>query len=187
MIQKWTPTFKFLFCLLTLLYCDLASAAPWSEHQEVIQEVERETYKLEQELQVQVERKNSTRDHSRREEIVQRIVEIHAELIGQRKKIDNIRSHLKLEHPDLKVDLDQYDSRSSGVTANRSRPPSRISGQLDQLLMKVERKFASFVKQEEKKKEIIEVEKVVQKKEKRKKERDADTYLRRKSKVRLVE
>ena len=63
---------------------------------------------------------------------------------------------------------------------------SPLDHQLDQLLIKIQLKFASFMQPEEKKKELVEVEQVVQEKKKKRKEREADVYLRRKSKVKLV-
>lgn len=174
--------------VLCLLFSVSALATPWDEHIEDIESLERNIYKFEQELDVLVEKKKNTREQARIEQTLSRIVEIHAELISLRKSMDNIRNHLKLEHPDKAHVLDQYDSRVYGRNQRKNRIESPLSRQLDQLLIKIQLKFASFRRDEEsKKEEMVAVEKTLNEKRKKKKEREADVYLRKRSKVRLVE
>lgn len=177
--------------LKILLVCLFAApglfAEPWEGHQKEIEDLERNIYKFEQELAELVAKKKKTRDKARIEETLQRIVEIHAELISLRKGMDTMRSHLKEFHPEKAHILDNYDSRKKLALQNRERyKSSPISKQLDQLLIKVQLKFSSFMAAEDQKKEIREVEKVVRSKRKKKREREADVYLRRRSKVKLV-
>ncbi len=174
--------------MLALLFSAQAMATPWEGHIEDIESLERKIYKFEQELNVLVEKKKNTREQARIEQTLNRIVEIHAELISLRKSMDNVRNHLKLEHPDKAHVLDQYDSRVYGRKQRKNRIESPLSRQLDQLLIKIQLKFSSFMRnQEEKKDEMIAVEETLTKKRKKKKEREADVYLRKRSKVRLVE
>ena len=177
-----------LFTFIVLIFAfSTARTEPWSEHQEKIQDLERNIYKYEQELDVLVERKKNTRERARIEETLQRIVEIHGELISLRKTMDSQRTHLQAEHPDKAHVLENYDSRSVKVgRANKKYGSNPLSPQLDQLLIKVRLKFSSFMVQDEQKDEAIAVEKVVEAKRKKKREREADVYLRRRSKVKLV-
>ena len=164
-----------------------AHSEPWPEHQANIQDLERNIYKFEQELQTLIEKKKKTRERARIEQTLQRIVEIHAELISLRKRMDNTREHLKDEHPEYAHVLDDYDSRMSRYQQQKdSYRQSPISKELDDLLMKVQLKFSSFIRTEKKNQAMEDVEEVVTEKLKKKKEREADVYLRRRSKVKLV-
>lgn len=175
-----------LFVLALMLTAVVASADPWPEHLENVQDLERNIFKLQQELDTLVEKKKSTRDKARIEETLQRIVEIHAELISYRKRMDSERDHIKLEHPDKTNIIDNYDSRTAKGSASKKWKSSPLGAQLDQLLIKVQMKFATFIKTEEPSKEIVAIEKVVEEKQKKKKEREADVYLRRRSKVKVT-
>lgn len=176
--------------LLPLCFCLLSArvvlADPWPEHLQAVQDLERNIYKLQVELDTLVEKKKNTREKARIEETLQRIVEIHAELISYRKRMDAERDHIKLEHPDKANVIDNYDSRVSKTSPTNKYKRSSLSGDLDQLLIKVQMKFASYIKTEEPSREILAVEKVVEEKQKKKKEREADVYLRRRSKVKVV-
>lgn len=171
--------------LIILTFSFSALAEEWSEHLKNIDRIDRGIYKLEQELDVLVERKKKTRDHARIEETLQRIVEIHAELIALRKDIDLEKRHIKDEHPEH---ADLVDNLDVGKKASTTKPKglSPLDQQLTELLIKIQLKFASFMEPEIKKQEMKDVEAVVKVKERKKKEREADVYLRRKSKVKLV-
>lgn len=177
-----------LCILVTLVFgFSFAKADPWESHKEEVQELEHNIIKYEQELGELVEKKKKTRDKVRIEETLQRIVEIHAELISLRKSMDTLAAHLKVEHPEKAHILDDYDSRKRSRVSQSGRfKRSPITKQLDQLLIKVQVKYASFMKVDDKKEAVQKVEKVVQKKKKEKREREADVYLRRRSKVKLV-
>lgn len=165
----------------------LSVAAPWEEHQRTIEDLERSISKFEQELDTLVERKKNTRDRARIEETLQRIVEIHSELISLRKSMDTERAHIQEAHPKKTYVLDSYDSRSLKAKKNSRRyKRSHLSSQLDQLLIKVQLKFTKFMTTDDKKEDMVAVEEVVEKKRKKKREREADVYLRRRSKVKLV-
>lgn len=173
--------------MILLFFSSYAQAHSWDEHLGEVEELERNIYKYQQELDVLIEEKKNTREKARIEQTLQRIVEIHAELISLRKNMDTVREHLKAEHPGKAHILDQYDSRVRSANKQKKRySNSPLSGELDQLLIKVQLKFASFMHPEDKKEEILEVEKVMKVKRKQKKEREADVYLRKRSKVRLV-
>ena len=178
--------FKLLIAIFLILP-SLSWASPWEEHIGDIENLERSIFKFQQELDVLVEKKKNTREQARIEQTLSRIVEIHAELISLRKSMDNIRSHLKLEHPEKAHILDQYDSRVYGRKQRKRNYDSPLSAQLHQLLIKVQLKYASFRKYDEPKDEMVAVEKTIKRKRKKKKEREADVYLRNRSKVRLVE
>lgn len=182
------PTLNF-FLMVVILISGLsqAFAEPWESHQEDILEIERGIFKYQQELDVLVEKKKNTRDRARIEQTLQRIVEIHAELISLRKSMDNMRDHLSLEHPDKVRILDNYDSRMYALKKQNSKHQrSPLSRQLDDLMLKVQLKFASFIRTDEQKEEMVAVESILQKKRKKKKEREADVYLRKRSKIKLV-
>lgn len=176
----------FLVILLISMVTVVSHSHDWKHHQEDIEELEHDIFKLQQELDVLVERKKNTRERARIEQTLQRIVEIHAELISMRKSMDTTREHLKLDHPTKVSVLDDYDSRMKSIRKRKNKFASPLSRQLDLLMIKVQLKFSSFIKTEDKKEEQVAVEKVIEGKEKRKKEREADVYLRRRSKVKLV-
>ncbi len=159
-------------------------AEPWVEHQKTLSNTEREIFKHQQELEVLVEKKKGTHDRYRIEETLQRIVDIHTELITLRKIMDTERAHIKSMHPEKAALLEniQFDPKAKGNPKNKFSP---ISAELDELLLKVQLKYASFQLPEEKKAELVQVEKIVELKEKKKKEREADVYLRKRSRVRL--
>ncbi len=179
--------FKTLFLPIAIAFSITAQATPWEGHQEDIQDLERSIFKYQQELDVLVEKKKNTRDKARIEQTLQRIVEIHAELISLRKNMDTIRLHLKEVHPEKAHILDNYDSR---VIASKKQgekyKSSPLSRELDQLMIKVQLKFASFIRTEDKTEDMKEVETIITHKRKKKKEREADVYLRNRSKVKLV-
>ncbi len=168
------------------LFPVIVNAKPWADHQFEIQELERSIYKSQQELDTLVEKKKNTREQARIEQTLQRIVEIHAELISLRKTLDTTRDHLKAEHPDKVHVLDEYDTRMARYNDRAKRLASPLSQQLDKLLMQVQLKFSSFMTVEDKKEEVLAVEKVVDKKRKKKREREADVYLRERSKIKLT-
>lgn len=180
-------TLRFSFSILAIiLMCQSVSAAPWETHQAEIEDLERSVYKLQQELEFLVERKKNTRERVRIEQTLQRIVEINAELISLRKTMDTTRTHLEAEHPEQAGILDEYDSRMFAFRKKNRKYNSPISKQLDSLLLKVQLKFASFVTTDDRRTQVREVENVLKKKRKQKKEREADIYLRRRSKIKLV-
>lgn len=172
--------------ILILLLSGPLWAEEWSDHQSTISRIERDIYKNQNELDVLVESKKKTRDRARIEETLQRIVEIHAELIALRKELDGERKHIQQEHPDKVALLEYIDPTKKPKSENAKSAVSPLDHQLDQLLIKIQLKFASFMQPEEKKQELVEVEQVVKAKKKKRKEREAEVYLRRKSKVKLV-
>lgn len=175
----------FWFGTLICLFTTVGHADAWKDHRKDIDKLERAIYKFQQEMDVLVESKKNSRDRARIEETLSRIVEIHAELISLRKKMDNTRAHLKLEHPDKVSILDDLDSRTEMAKRRKRRSTGPLARQLDQLLIKVQLKFSSFIGVEEQREEVKAAEKMVQEKRKVKREREADVYLRKKSKVRL--
>ena len=174
--------------MILFLLCPIFSFAhEWPEHQRRIEELEKSISKFEQELSVLVDRKKKSRDSARNEENLQRIIEIHAELISLRRDMDHQRTHITAEHPKMAHVLDSYDSRSLKANQRKKRyRRSHLSSRLDQLLIKVQMKYSSFTRQEEQTTDMIAVEKVVEKKRKKKREREADVYLRRRSKIKLT-
>jgi len=181
------PICKIILSILFLILSAPAFAGDWDDHFEDITDLERNIVKLQQEMDVLVEKKKKTREQARIEQTLQRIVEIHAELISYRKNMDNMRDHLKLDHPDKVHILDNYDSRMFAVKKKKGKyRGSPLSQKLDHLLIKVQIKYSSFIRTDEKSDEMIAVENVEKRKRKQKKEREADVYLRRRSKIRLV-
>ncbi|MCJ8276046.1 MAG: hypothetical protein HRT44_05635 [Bdellovibrionales bacterium] len=179
----WT---KFsLIILPALLLSIISNAHEWSEHLDDIQRLEKGIYKYQQELDVLVDRKKKTRDAARIEETLQRIVEIHAELIALRQDLDKTKKHIGEVHPEQVGVLDNLNLEAKPKKKKRLGT-SPLDRQLDDLLIKIQLKFATFMQPEDKKDEMIEVEEVVKVKKRKKKEREADVYLRRKSKVKLV-
>ena len=179
----WT---KLNFIIVSLLLLPLTSVAhDWAEHLDDIQRLEKGIYKYQQELDVLVDRKKKTRDAARIEETLQRIVEIHAELISLRQDLDKNRKHIAAEHPEQKGVLDNINAAAAPKKKKRLGY-SPLDRQLDDLLIKIQLKFATFMQPEEKKQVMKDVEEVVKVKKRKKKEREADVYLRRKSKVKLV-
>lgn len=174
-----------LIVVFSLMFHPVVFAEEWSGHIENIERIEKSLYKFQQELDVLVETKKKTRDRARIEETLQRIVEVHAELISLRKDLDTERDHLKKDHPDMAHVLDSFDTRVK-PKSEKKYTLSPLDSQLDNLLIKVKLKFASFMEDGDQKKEMVEVKKVVEVKKRKKKEREADVYLRRKSKVKLV-
>lgn len=183
MMGKWI--YSLLFFSVGFLGIN-ANASPWEKHQFEIQELERSIYKSQQELDTLVEKKKNTRERARIEQTLQRIVEIHAELISLRKDLDTTREHLIAEHPDKAHVLDEYDSRMSRYNDKAKKLASPLSRHLDKLLMQVQLKFSSFINTQDKKEEVVAVERAVNKKRKKKREREADVYLRKRSKVKLT-
>ncbi len=173
-----------IFFVTVLLSTSTLFAEAWVEHQKTLVDTERSIFKYQQELEVLVEKKKKTKDRARIEETLQRIVDIHTALITLRKKMDSERIHIEKEHPEKAALLEnvQFDPKAPKTLKNKFSP---ISSDLDQLLLKVQLKYASFQVPEEKKAELVEVEKVIELKEKRKKEREADLYLRKRSRVKL--
>ncbi len=184
-MQAKKRIYSFLSLVLLLSGIE-AQAKPWEDHKFEIRELERAIYKNQQELDVLVEKKKNTREQARIEQTLQRIVEIHAELISLRRNMDRTRNHLQKEHPDYAHVLDESDSRMDRYNAKVKRLSSPLSQHLDQLLIKVQMKYSSFIDTDKKSEEMVAVEKVVKKKRKKKKEREADVYLRKRSKVKLT-
>jgi hypothetical protein len=179
--------FKPIFAFLLILLASPLYAHEWGEHIGEIEELERNIMKLQQEMEVLVEKKKNTREQARIEQTLQRIVEIHAELISLRGNMDHMRLHVESEHPDKIHVLDNHDSRMMAYKNKKGRlSNSPLSHKLDDLLLKVQMKYSTFIRTDDKTDEMIAVEKVVKDKRKRKKEREADVYLRKRAKIKLV-
>lgn len=167
-----------------IFVCSFLWAGDWAEHQRNIATMDRDIYKHQQELEVLVEKKKNTHDQFRIEETLQRIVEIHTALLTMRKKLDEERRHIEQEHPEQKAWLEEV-NRMQSETNQPTRKRTALSAQLDELLLKVQLKYAQFQLPEDKNEELAEVDKVVEIKEKKQKSREADVYLRKRSKVKL--
>ena len=179
------PMFKIVLVVL-FLFSSSVQALPWEEHLENIGELENGIFKYQQEMDVLIDKKKNTRERARIEQTLQRIVEIHAELISLRKTMDNTREHLKKNHPEKAHILDNFDSRMFAVKKNKKKNPnSALSKDLDQLLLKVQLKYSSFMSYENTSEKFKKVEQVIESKYKKKKEREADVYLRKRSKIKL--
>lgn len=171
---------KLLLCVFTLW------ADSWDQHKEQIHLIEKEMYKLEKELDVLVKRKNRSQDQVRVKETLDRIIDIHTHLIGLREKMDNQRKHLNEQHPDKAHVLQHYDARlmkERGGNKNYTR--SELSDQLDALLIQVKMKYASFFDEENSKKALEEIDKIVEDKKKTKRNRESETYLRERSDIKI--
>ena len=178
------------FSFLILLLLPLSTVADEaSSHIDNIDQFKKRIYKYEQELNIQIEKKKTLRDRARVEETLQRIVEIHAELIAIRQSLNTEEKHLRLDHPQLASEHEKEGGSKLSKVDRKKYQLSPVDRKLDKLLEKIQSKYASYiVKEEEKKKAAVkEFEGVVRQKKKEKKQRDSDTYLRRKSKVRLSE
>ncbi|MCB0377351.1 MAG: hypothetical protein KDD33_02575 [Bdellovibrionales bacterium] len=166
-------------------------AGQWAEHSKEIRMIEKQIFKYEQELENLVEKKKRYRDRGKIEETVQRIVEIHSELIGLRNNLHTIAQHVKAEHPDRAGQLNETFDEGHEKAAKKDIMLSPLDRQLNILIAKIRTKFAGFMKPEEDDDEeldenLVEAEKVIEEKKQKKREREAEIYLRRKSKVRLV-
>jgi hypothetical protein len=171
---------------LIFLSAHSVQASPWDSHLKTLEGLDNDIRKLEEELDVLVDKKKNSRDQARTEEALQRIVEIHSELITARKSFDKERIHIEQEHKEQAHLLDAYDSRTSKTKKNSKKYiASPISSELDQLLIKVQLKFASFMQNQEPTKDVQAVQQVVDQKRKQKREREADVYLRSRSRVKL--
>jgi len=183
--QVIKKSFFNVIIIATLVFSAKKSFADtWPEHQKDIRIIERSIYKYQEELGNLIEKKKKTR--GRVEQSLQRIVEIHAELISLRKSHDNTRAHTRLEHPEHLDELSHLDAKANQSAKAKSRlVNSPLTRQLDQLLIKVQFKFATFLEVEAPVEKMQVVEKVIRDKRKVKRERDADVYLRKRSKVKL--
>ena len=184
MMQKFKSIV--LLVIAFLLSGPFVFADSWDHHLAELAEVEHNINKLQEEMDTLVKRKKNTRDQARIEETLQRIVEIHAELIAQRKIIDDSQLHAKAEHADLAHVINGFDKRTKQAHKQKSKYGfSPLGSQLDALLVKIQLKYSTFIRTEEPKEELVAVEKLVQKKRKKKREREADVYLRRRSTIKL--
>jgi hypothetical protein len=173
-----------IFKILSSLF--LVWAAHWDQHQESIQLIEKEMYKLEKELDILVQRKKNSYDQVRVHETLERIVSIHAELIDLRHQMDMLKTHLEQEHPEKAHVLKHYDSELIKSQANQKHfSSSELTEELDQLLIKVKLKYASFFDPDKQKRGLAEVDQIVKDKKKEKRNRDAETYLRERSDIKL--
>lgn len=189
-LSRRTKIFRFFVRSFVLIFIPvLVFGHEWKEHKYEIRQLESQIIKLEQELEIMVERKKNTRQASQIEQTLQRIVEIHSELITLRKTMDTTRDHLKLDHPDKVAFLNEFDSRMKNAKKKKVTKKTPLSRRLDDLLIKIQLKYAGFAKieekEEEKKEEVAVVEKVIEVKKKEKKEREAKDYLQRRMPVKL--
>lgn len=158
----------------------------WEQHKEQIQLIEKEMYKLEKELDVLVKRKDLSHDPNMVKETLERIIQIHTHLIGLREKMDTQREHLNKEHPDKAHVLKHYEARLvKEKTNNKNFTRSELSEQLDALLIKVKMKYASFFDEENSKKALDEIDRIVDDKKKTQRNRKSETYLRERSDIKL--
>ena len=170
----------------SLVFASLLWAEPWESHQEQIQLIEKQMYKFEKELNVLVERKKSSHDQVRIHETLDRILEIHAELIGLREKMDEQKIHLEKEHPDKAHILKHFDARLiKSQIDQREYTRSELSGQLDQLLIKIKMKYSHLAGEEKAERDLAEMNALVSEKKEQKKNRKAETYLRERSDIKL--
>ena len=79
-------SYKLVIIFIFFLGGSVVQAHNWDEHLEDIEDLQRAIVKSQQEMEVLVEKKKNTREQARIEQTLQRIVEIHAELISLRKK-----------------------------------------------------------------------------------------------------
>lgn len=174
---------RFFFVFLIV---PTAWSSEWSVHRQTIKDIETKIMQLEMELDDKVKRKKSTKNQARVEENLQRIVEIHSELISLRKDLNNEIEHTKLDHPDKATSNSLKESKKMLEDSRRRFSVNPLNIKLDDLLRKIQSKFASFIQEAEESEELVEVEEVIKKKKLMRKEKESQIYLRKKSKVKLV-
>lgn len=171
----------------TILMASLAWSAPWPDHQKQIEFIEKELHKFERELDILVQRKKNSFDQVRLQETLERIITIHSELIHLRQKMDDQKEHLQTEHPDKAHVLKYFDA--SLMKPDKGADDyfkSELSARLNDLLLKVKLKYSSFLDPDKAtKKQLVEVDKTIEEKKKVKRSRDAETYLRERSNIKL--
>ena len=142
---------------------------------------------MDDELEKKVEVKNTTRDQARVEETLQRIVEIHAELISLRRELDEVIEHVKDDHKEMGEKAQMFGAVKDRLAVEkRNRMIDPLQLRLDEMLRKIQTKYATMINQKADSEEIREVERVLKKKKKYRQEKESREYLRRKSKVKLV-
>lgn len=172
--------------LLIILLSLPLSASEWSTHRQNIKNIETQIIQLETELEDKVEKKKSTKNQARVEENLQRIVEIHSELISLRKDLSNEIQHTKLDHADKASLSSVQESKKRLESSNKRFSMNPLNLKLDQLIRKIQSKFASFIEEAEDSEELVEVEEMIKQKKLKRKEKESQIYLRKKSKVKLV-
>ena len=156
-------------------------------HLRKIKKIEAQIRILDDELERKVAAKNTTRDQGRIEEILQRIVEIHSELISQRQGLDEVLVHVKADHKEEGKKANLVNEVNDRLAVDkRKNVIDPLQNQLNALFRKIQSKYASFVVDRMGDEDMEEVEVLVKKKKQMIKEKESNEYLRRKSKVKLV-
>ena len=177
---------KIFISIYFLFSATVSFATEWGVHRQNIRNIETQILQLEAELKDKVDRKKSTKDRAMIEESLQRIVEIHAELISLRKDLSNEISHVKMDHPKEASSLNIQESKKMLSDAKKKFSMNPLNIKLDDLIRKIQSKFASFIQEAEETEEVLEIDEVIKQKKLQRKEKESQIYLRKKSKVRLV-
>ena len=181
---------KFIFLLLPfLMVFEAAAHAPFQAHVKKIRDIEDKIKDMEDEVDLKEKSKMNSRSLGRVEEAVERIIEIHGELIGHRRDMEIELSHIRSEHPEE----GKVANLIVGVKARMAQGKVRrevdpLSIKMNDLFRKVQRKYASFLSYqgEEVPSEISRVNDIVKKQRGKRKDKEALGYIKKKGRVRLT-
>lgn len=172
---------------------------PFLHHVSAIREIEDKIQELEDEIAQKEKDKMTIRSAHKVEDTLNRIIEIHGELIGHRRDLEIELGHVRSEHPEegrsanLIVSLKERMANRGGAG---SRRPASVQREVDPLYLrlnaifrKVQRKYASFIdyKAEETSEKMSRVNAIVREQRGARKDKEAQSYIKKKGQILLTE
>ena len=162
-------------------------AEDFADHKKNIASIEQQIQALDKELAKNTAKKKTLRDTQKTEDLLQRIIQIQGEIISQKKDLDLEIQHVKAEHHEEGKAMNMFAEVKQRTDSKRRKDRSSpLQIQMSGLFQKIRSKYSSFIVEEEGSEELEAVEKVVKTQAGKRRAKEAEVYLRKKSEIKLV-
>lgn len=169
--------------LMILVFFFFAGAEPLQIHKQQMQTFGQKMMEFEVRLNELKEKKEQTPEGEHLEEILSEITDIHKELLNIKKKREDVRQHIRKEHPKEETFADLSFYKQTTVKSKKDKKPDvQLDRKLDELLRLVQSQYVRTLSEDFKVSKEIQTEEDVRKKlkEQRLKVKKADKkkYIR---------
>lgn len=168
-------------CFVIFLF--FSHAEPLQVHKQQMQDYGQKMMEFEVRLNELKEKKTYTPEGEHLEEILSEIADIHKELLNLKKKREDVRQHIRKEHPKEETFADLSFYKQTNIKGKKEEKPDvEIDRKLDELLRLVQSQYVRTLSEDFKVSKELQTEEDVRKKlkEQRLKVRKADKkkYIR---------
>ncbi len=169
--------------IVILAFLFFSKAEPLAIHKQQMQTFGQSMMEFEVRLNELKEKKEQTPDGEPLEEILSEIADIHKELLNIKKKREDVRQHIRKEHPKEETFSDLSFYKQTTIKSKKDQKPDiQLDRKLDELLRLVQSQYVRTLSEDFKVSKELQTEEDVRKKlkEQRVKVRKADKkrYIR---------